>query len=268
MKKITLLFSLIVISLFLLANLDGALPGNTNAPGELTCGRAPCHNVPINIGNAQIAIVFGENEMEYFADSTYTIKVKITDPLTTRNGFEILALDENIQNTGTWELTEPDKMKIISGFSDPNKKYVTHLEAGNQQDEWTMRWKAPAGDVGKITFYASVLSANDNGQNTGDEVYNTNISIDFAEPLPTEDTKEKTLKVYPVLSTSGFNVELPMVNEPFHISLLQEDGNVLKEMKVKYGGLHYFEALDFPSGLYFLLIESKSFRSVEKVFIR
>ena len=268
MKKITFLFSLFSISLLFLANLDGAKPGNTAAPGELTCGRAPCHNIPVNVGDGQLTILFGKNETQYFADSTYLVTVLITNPLTKRNGFEILALDENVHNAGTWELTEPDKMKIIPGYSNPNKKYVTHLAAGNQQNVWTMRWKAPAGNVGTVKFYASVLTANNNGEKTGDEVYNTNISIEYAEPLPTENAKEKKLKVHPVLSTTGFHVELPWVNEPFNISIMQEDKTVMKEMKTKYGGMHFMEASDIPAGLYFLLVESKSFKSVEKVFIR
>lgn len=269
MKKITLLSFSIFTAIICLSNLDGALPGNTNAPGELTCGRAPCHNVPINVGNSEMSIVFGNDETAYMADSIYTVKIAIENPLTSRNGFQILALDENLANTGTWQLTEPDKMKIISGFSDPTKKYVTHQVSGNQQTEWTVDWKAPAGDVGKITFYASVLSANDNGSRTGDEVYNTNIEIEFTMPSAIAETEISKIKVYPVLATSGVWVELPWTREKFNLYLYNMGGMVISHKEVPHGGMQFVEINHVPTGLYLLKIENaKGEAEVKKIFVR
>ena len=269
MKKITLLSFSIFVSIICLSNLDGALPGNTNAPGEFTCGRAPCHNVPINVGDAEMSITFGEDETAYFPDSIFLLKVKITNPMTSRNGFQILALDENLQNAGTWQLIEPDKMKIIDGFSDPTKKYVTHQVAGNQQEEWALNWKAPAGDVGKVTFYASVLSANDNGENTGDEVYNTNIEIDFALPSAIEEMEASSIKVYPVISTTGVWVELPCAEKNFKLYLYNMGGVVVAQKTVPHGGMQLLEINDLASGLYFLKIEDEEGEvGLRRIFVR
>lgn len=268
MKKITLLTFSVLSAVVCLSNLDGALPENTAAPGELTCGRAPCHNVPINVGDAQVSLTFAGGETTYQPDSTYLLKIKIDNPQTGRNGFQILALDEDIENVGAWELIEPDKMKIISGIGLPDRKYVTHQAPGNQQDEWTLHWKAPAGDVGQVTFYCSVLSANDNGMNTGDEVYNTSLAVDFALPSLTDEAADKMVKIYPKLVTVGVWVELPVVREKFKLSLHDLNGALLSEQKVQYGGLHFMETEGLAGGLYLLRVEGGGMVEVERVFVR
>lgn len=256
MKKFTFLSFSILSAVICLSNLDGSFPGNTNAPGEFTCGRAPCHNVPDNVGDAEMSITFGNEETEYFPDGVFPLKVKITNPMTNRNGFEILALDENLENAGTWELTEPEQMKIISGFSNPNKKYVTHQAPGNQQEEWVMNWKAPAEDVGQVTFYASVLSANDNGANTGDEVYFTNIGIDFGIMSDISEKEVSSVIVYPVLSNAELWMELPQSKGIFDLNLYNLMGIPISQKQSITGGMQFLDINNVTSGLYFLRVEN------------
>lgn len=188
MKRRLPFIVLLAGGILLLSNLDGAFPENTGAPGELTCGRAPCHNVPVNAGNAQMSIAFSGNDLEYVADSTYELTVTIANQQTMRNGFEILALNGNNQNTGEWILLEPDKMKIIPGIGLPSRKYVTHMAAGNMQAEWKVAWKAPSADVGVVTFYAAVNATNNNGMLTGDEVYTKSLAVEFSPLSGTQET--------------------------------------------------------------------------------
>lgn len=268
MKKIALLFSSIFCSIFLLSNLDGAFPENTGAPNELTCGRVPCHNVPVNIGSAQMSITFSGNGQQYFADSTYLLTVKITNPQTMRNGFEILALSETLQNAGTWQILEPDKMKIITGIGLPNRKYVTHRAAGNLQSEWTVAWKAPSTDMGKLTFYASVNSTNNNGLKTGDDVYTDTIEVDFAESVTTVEVEQKLLRVFPTLKTTGVWVEMPVEMKTIRLSLFDSGGVLRMVQKLTQGGLYFFEIDSLPAGIYFLKMESGRQQAEERIIIQ
>lgn len=254
-------------SLVLLANLGGALPENTNAPGELTCGRAPCHNIPFNAGDAQISIAFNFGDSTYLADSTYTVAVKIQNPMTARNGFQIVALKQNNQNAGTWQLTAPDTMKIISGISFPNRKYVTHKAAGNLQTEWTMRWKAPAAGAGKITFYASVLSANNNGMNTGDEVYTTKTEVNFVQASALGEAWGDEFRVYPVPATDGIWVEAPAWAEDLRLSLFNSDGIPETVGPDRVGNRFFVKTDGLAGGMYFLEIKSGQERAVKKVVV-
>jgi hypothetical protein len=267
-KNVVLLVPAICISVVFLANLDGALPENTAAPNELTCGRVVCHNIPVNAGDAQMSIIFNNGDSTYMTDSVYSVKVKIEDPTTIRNGFQILALGQFNQNAGTWQLTEPDKMKVIPGISFPNRKYVTHKAAGNLQNEWTMNWEAPSVSVGKVTFYASVLSANNNGMNTGDEVYNTKIEVQFSTASAAIEVLEGYFKIYPVPATSGFWVEMPEGLEACRFSLHNSSGtNVVAQAESRVER-HFIETNGLPGGVYLLVIETERQRVVKRIVVQ
>lgn len=268
MKQVILLISAFFIALVFLGNLDGALPENTNAPGDLTCGRAPCHNIPVNVGDSQISITFNNGDTTYLADSIYPVTVKIQNQMTLRNGFQILALNASNQNTGTWVLTAPDKMKIIPGISFPNRKYVTHRAAGNQQNEWTMNWKAPAATVSQVTFYASVLSANNNGQNTGDEVYSTILVATKSAVSATGGLTEDDFKVYPIPATSGVWIEVPESFGSCRVALFNGGFLKVKETRLNGKGPQFFETENLPAGVYFIQIISEKSRIVKKTVIQ
>lgn len=48
--------ALLLAGFLWLSNASGTLPENTGAPDELTCGRAPCHNIPPTTGTGQAGI--------------------------------------------------------------------------------------------------------------------------------------------------------------------------------------------------------------------
>ncbi len=267
MKK-TVLFPIALFCIVLsLGNLDGALPENTGAPGELTCGRVPCHNVPVNVGAAQMSIEFSGGGQQYLADSTYLLAVKVAGQQTMRNGFQILALNESNQNAGTWELLEPDKMKIIPGIGLPSRRYVTHRAAGNLQTEWAVAWKAPSADLGTVTFYASVNATNNNGLNTGDEVYTSSIAAGFAEPNAAGTAAGPVLKIYPTLVQEGFWVEWPQGNASAVISVFSSNGEAVLRKKLPAGGSDFVETGGLPPGVYLLLMEKAGQRALERFVV-
>ncbi|MFN7118723.1 MAG: choice-of-anchor V domain-containing protein [Saprospiraceae bacterium] len=268
MKRILLLFALgLGITLFFMSNETGALPENTGAPGEFTCGRAPCHNIAANVGNAQIAIVTTDGKINYFADSTLELKVSITNPLTAKNGFQILALNENRQNVGTWILTEPSKMKIINGIGLPNRFYVTHTAAGNRQTEWIVSWKAPGTNVGKVTFYASVLASNESGTNQGDQLYTTSLSLAFSLSTPTEEIPyEQFIRIYPTLASDLLFVENLLDLDDLPTALIDSKG-VTYWLKPLQKGRNELDISDLPGGIYFLRLAYLGIPITRKIII-
>ena len=191
-----------------MSNETGAFPENTGAPNDLTCGRAPCHNIPDNIGSAQIAISVDSTGGTYFGNQIHSIKVSITGAPTIKNGFEVLALNASNQNIGTWQLVDASKTQIIAGISFPARRYVTHTSAGNHQTEWTVNWKAPATNVGRITFYASVLASNNDGTNSNDQVYTTSKSVTFGTASVNELAQNVHLDVFSTPYTEGVILKL------------------------------------------------------------
>lgn len=246
-----------------LGNSDGALPQNTGAPDDLTCGRAPCHNVPANVGEATINIDVEDGSEVYQPGGTHTLTLTISDAQSPRNGFQIVALDENDENIGAWILTAPGEMKIIDGIGLP-RKYVTHQAAGNLQNSWTLDWQAPQEAMGDITFYASVLDANNNGNNMGDAVYTTSNTLSAEVSSRVESLKENSVKIYPNPARQQVYIESPDLLQGVGLYDIQgrEIQHILPTNQTVAIDLSYLKA-----GIYFLRMYRKNGFSVEKLIV-
>ena len=266
MRNTLLLFSFLAATVLFMANQDGALPENTGAPGELTCGRAPCHNIPANIGTAQINIKVADSIFQYQADSTYLVRIQITNPLSAKNGFEILALNAAEQNVGQWILQEPLKTQIKSGIGLPQRKYVTHKAAGNQQTEWFVKWKAPAVGSSDVTLYASVLSANNNNLNTGDQLYTTSTKLSFSTVSTQSLDYKAQIRVYPNPATEHFRI---LNNSPMTIveaTLYAQDGRLVRIFSAPVEGSN-FSVADLPRGVYILKLRGQDRSVFQKIIV-
>ena len=254
MRKIILFPSIIICTTVLLSNLNGAFPENTGAPGDLTCGRAPCHNIPVNVGTAQISIKVADSLLVYQPDSTYLVRVRITNQQTIRNGFEILALNENEQNVGQWILQDANKTQIKAGIGLPQRKYVTHKAAGNQQTEWFVKWKAPSNNAGSIIFYASVLASNNNGLNTGDKVYTTSTALTFSAVKVNEYNEINLFQVYPNPTSDWFLIQHKSQAPIDEVILYASNGNMVRRFENLTSQGDKLSASGLPAGVYYLKI--------------
>jgi len=262
--KQTLLLLMLGGSLLLLFqnNRSGALPENTGAPGDLTCGRAPCHNVSPNIGDAEIAVDFGVSDSTYQAGETYPITVSISNTERVRHGFQLLALNEQNQNTGTWQLTDEAVMQIRDGIADATRKYVTHRTAGTEQEEWSLNWIAPEETAGTVTFYASVLDANNNGSNSGDDVYTTSTSVIPGAVSSIPLLSGDAVRIFPNPATERIFVH----SEQHHITSLQvydTAGRLLRQtnrQELNVSGL--------PNGYYLVHAFAEKGIAVRKIYVQ
>ena len=271
MKKAFAILLLLSSTILWMSNETGAFPENTGAPGDLTCGRAPCHNIPDNVGTATISISVDSLGTRYFADSTHKIKVKITNPTTMKNGFQILALDATNKNVGTWVLIDPTKTQIISGISFPQRKYVTHQAAGNMQTEWTVSWKAPSVSAGNVTFYAAVLSGNNDGTNQNDKVYTTSKTVTYSIRNATHDLGDKIqFQVSPNPFTEGVHLFLKTTeSHNLIVQLTNITGQILLAEKWQVSAGDNLKSMDIkalPKGVYMIqIIENQSIVSKKMV---
>lgn len=243
--------------------LDVPFPENTGAPGELTCGRAPCHNINPNVGDSKLSIDVGTDSL-YVENQTYDIKVKIDTGLSNRFGFQLLALDENNINVGTWDIQGINQVKQINGIGIPSRKYLTHTQQGNQQKEWQMKWKAPNQNKGIITFYASCIAANNDGTNQGDNLYLTSKYIRY----PTTNSVEE--QELDKISTLVLASEIIIVNkscQDVDIELFNLSGKSLFVSKLNSQDDVTIEKNKFQSGLYIIKIKGNEKMISKKFFL-
>lgn len=158
---------------------SGAPSSHTGAPGEQTCATSGCHDDNVaNTGTASIKIDLG-TATNYVAGKKYTIKVSVSDNNVNRFGFQLVALNNQSMNVGTFVITDQARTQIMKNdhnFKD--RDYVTYTFNGTDatssgMSEWMVDWIAPSSSSGPVTFYAAGVSANDDMSDKGDYTYTT-----------------------------------------------------------------------------------------------
>lgn len=138
-----------------------------------------CHTTfPLNVAGATLEVL--DVPQFYLPDSVYTLRVRMTSTFTPprRWGFQVTAVRvADGQGAGTFDVTGLAGLQVVvGGGTFASRRYVEHNSAGtfagnNGPVEWSLRWRAPASDLGTIRFYAAGNAANNNGANSGDHIY-------------------------------------------------------------------------------------------------
>lgn len=166
-------------------NASGAPAGRTGAPGEQTC--TACHAGTAQNGDAITTLTLrnaqGNVVTSYMPDSTYDANF-IIDNAAVKKGFQIVALvDDNNTQAGNMIATAQTTVLTQSG-----RKYVTHKSSSNTTTTgWSFKWKAPSSNVGDVRFYAASNVSNNNGSDSGDQIF---LSQDVVSYNPTASVKD------------------------------------------------------------------------------
>jgi len=182
----------------------GPNPGHTGAPFELTCAVDGCHGGDPNTGPGLLQIIAPSL---YEPGHTYEITVKHTTPDTTRRrwGFQLTALDASNRKAG--ELINLSGLtQVLEGGPSGDRQYIEHNFLGTFQGQpleasWNFSWVAPSSDVGPVIIYAAGNQANNDGNNTGDQIY-TATAYSFSGPPRIESAQVGGKKL--ILSGSNF----------------------------------------------------------------
>ena len=183
----------------------GPPAGVTGAPGELTC--SACHTGPAN--NGQFTI---EAPASYEPGATISITVRHTNSNSDRKvwGFELTALTSD--NVMAGALHNPGALGLINNAGPSNgRQYIHHTLESNFSGQtggahWTFDWVAPSTNVGPITLYAAGNQGNDNGANSGDQIYTASVTINPpSQGLPTIDSAAVSGKKL-IVSGSKFDI--------------------------------------------------------------
>jgi hypothetical protein len=171
------------------ANSTGPPAAVTGAPGELDC--TSCHTGPANTGQFTI-----EAPATYVPGETFSITVRHTNAGDTSRrvwGFQLTALTSTNEKAGG--LQNPGGLGILNNDGPGNsRQYIQHTLGSNFSGQtggasWTFNWVAPSTDVGPVTLYAAGNQGNNNGVNTGDQIYTATATINPpSQGTPTIDS--------------------------------------------------------------------------------
>lgn len=281
-KILTFIFGGGVVILLMASS--GAPVGSTGAHGELTCGKAGCHSGNngannINTGIGILSITSGQNLADYTPGETYNITVALEESGVERFGFSLTALDENNNKAGTLIVTDQQRTQIFQGAQQfIGREYMTYRMVGTNPYEpgkglWTFQWKAPDQPVGKITFYAAGVSANNDATDKGDLVYTQSLTSD-GQSLSTnvlhQNDFDFTVFPNPVKDDMQVRLSHP-VDEPLSFLLYDMEGKIISTLPDRNisadGTILSFALNGLHKGVYMFKMESKYFSKTRKIII-
>lgn len=158
-----------------LANSSNPPNGRTGAPGDTFC--TDCHGNPSSSIDGLIDISGVPNSIDPNTTYTLTVTSEFTSGAPTRAGFQMVVLDSNNDDSGS--LSNPSASSTITPSG--GRTYFEHSPSinfnGNTSVSWEVDWTSPAGpDMEDITFYASTILANGNGNTSSDRMKLTNVT--------------------------------------------------------------------------------------------
>ena len=184
-----LVMGLVLYPLVAISQIGGARGSSTGAPitsllNEQTCTAPDCHDDgEVNSGSGSVVI---EAPMQYTPGQAVAFKVRVEEDGRQTFGFQaaVKAISDTMDfhnHVGTLEVVDAVITRIVVG------NYVTHTEDGIGQNEWMVRWVAPADETRPVTIYAAGNAANGDGEDRGDHIYTTSWTMTPNTPTAIEE---------------------------------------------------------------------------------
>lgn len=259
----TISFFSLLLSYFIFgSNSSGAIPAVTGAPAEQTCGIPSCHNTMANQAGASASINFDTNQTSFEFGLSYPVQIRLDNALNPKNGFEIVALDNNNNSVGSWSSLGAD-IQEKSGTN--GRSYLTQTLGGSSQNVWDFQWDAPSSNASEVTFYLAALDANGNGNKNGDDLYTLSKTI----MGPVSNTNETTMDQKFFLSPNPVKNELRVIsqdkkNKVKSLALIDSQGKRLITLKE----VNQLDLGSFNTGLYYIIIEDQSGNRTTKKILK
>ncbi|MCF6171827.1 MAG: T9SS type A sorting domain-containing protein [Bacteroidales bacterium] len=249
MKLFYKIFLVILIPGFLVfySFSSGSPGGKTGSPGD-DANCTDCHEgVPQNVAGW---ITSNIPEEGYKPGDGYTIIAHGTHSGVVKFGFELTAENQIGIKKGEFFIVDNARtQKTGTG------KSVTHTQDGTDPDgdeaSWSMKWIAPEAGTGQVRFYAAFNAANGNGNNGGDVIYLSMLSVE--EQLVSsvvENSLANQVSIFPNPATDVVNLSLP---EGAELQLVDLLGKVLLGRK-SVAAKEKLNISRFEKGIYFVRV--------------
>ena len=173
-SKFAPIYALFLLTFFLVSNSSNPPDGRTGAPGDGNCNN--CHTGN-NTNNFEGTLEIQGLPEQITPNASYTLNVvaKKTAGDAVRAGFQMVILDDDNQNIGTF--SNPGSNAVLK--EDENRNYFEHNPAQRFEDQdevsWTVDWTAPEEANTGINVYANSIFGNGSGS-SGDLQMETTLS--------------------------------------------------------------------------------------------
>lgn len=264
---LSVITSVLVLASYTVYKTSGAHPGSTGAPGDLTCAQSGCHVTATVTQDSGLVntLLFSSIDTTYTPGNSYTLTLQVTKAAIQKFGFELVALkDSTNTNIGSFSLlesTRTQKINHMAGGGDLRYS-MTHKTAGTTTStagaiQWKMKWTAPSTNVGTITFWYTSNCTNNNGFNTGDQLFLSHFQIRPAVDTTSVDTTvvtgirqfalQNSLRAYQEGSSQNLSINFSSYKEQRgRITLHDITGKLILEKEVQFVPGHNMERIRLP----------------------
>jgi hypothetical protein len=257
-KNITLaLAAITIVSMSFDIMEPNGIAGYTNSPGEKNCTN--CHNsFALNSGGGSVKISCPTlTNWSYVPGQTYSISVTVAKTGAKKFGLGFEALTSTNTNAGT--LTAGTGTKTAN-FASNSRLNIVHTGTGNSGTDtytFTFTWKAPATDIGKVTFYCAGNAANGSGV-AGDYIYTTSqvVTSPSTVGIAEKVSFSKEISIYPNPATDQLQIlNTANQSELMNISIIDLKGALISTRE-NVRSTEAIEVGSLKAGMYSLRIES------------
>lgn len=237
----------------------------TGAPGEGNC--TACHSGSTQSAAGVVDYTFSEPSNFYYPDSTYSITLSV--PSGVKNGFEMTILDGSNNAAGTFTAGSGSSTASSGG-----RNYIRH-SASTGVTSWSFDWTAPDSDLGNLTVYYSFVKANNNGQNSGDEIYLGQESISVAGDVGFTEYQQlqEAFQVYADANSKVININYQTIQSSrVQLNLIDMSGRLIYRQDFgQKGPGNYTENVDYgaipKTGVYFVSLLINNYAVNQKIFL-
>lgn len=240
--------------------------GYTASPSETACNSCHTGNTLNASGGSLTIDVPGMTNWQYQLGKTYTVNVTVARTSMTLFGLGFEALNSSNANAGT--LTSGTGTKTAQAAN--SRTNITHTGSGNTGTgtfTFSFTWKAPATNIGNITFYCAGNAANKNNSQSGDFIYTKSQVL---TPAPPDGIKDevfaKHISIYPNPATDYLQIANVNAGAEMTVSIMDLKGSVISK-KENVTVNDRIELNELNAGSYLLRIEADGKMAV-KQFIK
>lgn len=201
----------------------------------------------------------------YVPGSVYQVIVHGSHAGAQRYGFEMTSEALGNSKKGAFQVTDNARNQLV----DAQGTAITHTDGGispvNDSASWSFNWVAPDAGTGAVNFYLAVNAANGNGNNTGDVIYLSSISVteEIAESIT--QSEASSFSVYPNPARESVFVEINDAAK--EISLMNASGAVIQSYRADASRNQKLDISGISPGVYYIKISSSEKTKTERLLV-
>lgn len=246
--------AVIPASLLLMSNWDGPEAKSSGSPLENGKTCTQCHGGTANSGSGNLTI---STDATYMTGMTHTISVSINEEMSSKFGFQAIAVDENDMAVGTFTAGTGQEV-----YSEDGADYIQH-STPSSTGQFTFDWKAPDSDVGDITIYVAGNASDGDNKTDGDLIYASTFTM-TSDATGINTPKAEKVNVYPNPSNGQFAVDFGNLDidnvDIFNLAgeLVYSNSNVVSSIQLN----------NLDHGIYLLKAQSGANTLTKKVVVK